>query len=145
MSFTSTNCIIYSTDADLIGKLVIGGHKVHYDDDILNLIKKIGEVNPDLIIIDLFKEIDPSYISALIQINGYLLIRGSLPINLISEINNKKIIILPNETTNADIIEKIAHLGESSQEKRISEKKKVLIIEDNPDILEMYSVAFISR
>lgn len=145
MSFISNNCIIYSTDADLIGKLVISGHKVHYDDDILSLVKKIGEINPDLIIIDLFKEVDPSYISALIQINGYLLIRGSLPTHLISEINNKRIIILPDETTNADIIEKIAHLGESPEEKGISEKKKVLIIEDNLDILEMYSVAFTSR
>ncbi len=145
MSFISNNCIVYSNDADLIGKLVISGHKVHYDEDIMSLVRKIGEINPDLIILDLWKEVDPSYINALIQINGYLLIRGSLPLSIISEVNNKKIIFFPIEASNNVIIEKIAHLGDISNEKKPSEKRRVLIIEDNLDILEMYSVAFTSR
>ena len=145
MSFISNNCIVYSSDADLIGKLVISGHKVHYDEDIMSLVRKIGEINPDLIILDLWKEVDPSYINALIQINGYLLIRGSLPLSIISEVNNKKIIFFPIEASNNVIIEKIAHLGDISNEKKPSEKRRVLIIEDNLDILEMYSVAFTSR
>ncbi len=145
MSFISNNCIVYSPDADLIWKLVISGHKVHYDEDILSLVKKISEINPDLTVLDLWKEVDPSYITALIQINGYLIIRGSLPLSIISEVNNEKIILFPTQASNTAIMEKIAHLGDTSDERGLSAKKKVLIIEDNLDILEMYSVAFTSR
>ena len=69
MTNTLNNCIIYSKDAELIGKLIMQGHIVHYDNNIIDLIKQIGEIHPDLIILDdLFKEIDPSYISVLIQV-----------------------------------------------------------------------------
>jgi hypothetical protein len=145
MSFISNNCIVYSKDTDLIGKLVISGHKVHYDEDILNLVKKIKEINPDLIILDLLKEGDISYINALIQINGYLLIRGTFPASIISEVSNIKVIFFPTEASNNMLIEKIAHLSDAPDKRDHPEKRKILIVEDNLDILEMYSVAFTSR
>lgn len=146
MTNTLNNCIIYSKDAELIGKLIMQGHIVHYDNNIIDLIKQIGEIHPDLIILDdLFKEIDPSYISVLIQVQWRIIIRGSLPMKLLSELDNKKVICLPVETTNDVIIEKINFLNKKWNEEAHPAKPKILIIEDNPDILEMYSVAFVSK
>ena len=145
MPFPSNNCIVYSKDADLVWKLVMHGHSVHYDSDIGHLVEKIWEIHPDLIILDIFKEIDLSYIDVLIQVHGYIIIRWSLPIESMSLWDAKKIILLPSDTNNDAIIEKIIHLHDSLDEKNLTGKPKILIIEDNPDILEMYSVAFTSR
>jgi hydroxyacyl-ACP dehydratase HTD2-like protein with hotdog domain len=112
MLFTSNNCIIYSKDPDLIGKLILNGHKVYYDSDISRLIRKAEESHPDLIVIDLFKQLLPDEIDAFIHIHGHIIIRGIIPANLSPLIDNTKVIIVPTNTSNDVIIEKIAHIDD---------------------------------
>lgn len=145
MLFTSNNCVVYSKDPDLIGKLVMHGHKVHYSDNIQNLMKQIQEIHPDLVVLDFFKEIASYDITMLIQINGYTLIRWPFGEEVAKKIDTKKVIILPTDSTTEEVLEKINHLNDSANMKQTSTKPRILIIEDNPDILELYSVAFISR
>lgn len=144
MLFTSNNCIIYSKDADLIGKLIMHWHKVHYDSDIKRTIQKVEELHPNLVIFDLFKHLEAQEIDAIIQIHSHVIIRWTLPEDIIKKIDAKNVIIIPPNTTNEDIINRIAHINETvnGSEKN---KRKVLIIEDNTDILEMYAVAFQSK
>jgi hypothetical protein len=143
MLFTSNNCVIYSKDPDLIGKLVMHGHKVYYDSDITRLIHKAEETHPDLIVIDLFKQVPPSEIDAFIHIHGHIIIRGIVPADMSPLLENLKVMIIPADTPNDIIIEKIAHINEQSGIQNA--KPHVLIIEDNLDIQEMYMIAFQSR
>jgi CheY-like chemotaxis protein len=143
MLFTSNNCVIYSKDPDLIGKLVMHGHKVYYDSDIARLIHKAEETHPDLIVIDLFKQLPAGEIDAFIHIHGHIIIRGAIPPDMAPLMENLKVMIMPANTPNDIIIEKIAHINEQPGVK--STKPHVLIIEDNLDIQEMYVIAFRSR
>jgi CheY-like chemotaxis protein len=142
MLYTSNNCLIYSKDPELIGKLIINGHKVHYDSDISRLLKELHDTNPDLVVIDLFTALDQSVINSIIQVHGHVIIRGAIPRDLVGKVNDKKIILIPEWADNDLIIDRIAHINDSVNKVTSSEKPEILIVEDNADILEMYDIAF---
>ncbi len=144
MIFKSTNCIIYTLDADLIGKLIMNGHTLHYESDLESLLKDVKEQHPDLLVIDLLKKADLSAINSLMHVHGHTIIRGEVSLWAIDNDLMKNIILLPSGISNDSIIEKVAHIYESDNilwERPV----KVLIIEDNVDIIEMYELAFQSK
>lgn len=142
--FKSSNCVIYSQDADLIGKLVMKGHILHYEENIENLIKDVREQNPDLLILDELKKMDLSTINSLMHIHGHIIIRWDIDLEKLDIADKDQVTVLPLDIPNDIVVEKIAHIYDS--EKIIGNRPvKVLIIEDNVDIIEMYDIAFQSR
>lgn len=75
MIFKSINCLIYTLDADLLGKLIMNGHTVHYEANIENLLKDVKEQHPDLLIIDILKNVDLSAINSVMHVNDHIIIR----------------------------------------------------------------------
>lgn len=144
MIFKSTNCIIYTLDADLIGKLIMNGHTVHYESDIENLLKDVKDQHPDLLVIDILKRADLSAINSLMHIHGHTIIRGEVSLGNVDSETMKNITLLPSGISNDSIVEKVAHIYES-EVIPANRPVKVLIIEDNVDIIEMYELAFQSK
>ncbi|GAB0174694.1 MAG: hypothetical protein HHAS10_05730 [Candidatus Altimarinota bacterium] len=139
-----SNCLIYTLDADLIGKLIMNGHSLHYVSDIENLLKEIKEQNPDLIILDLIRSVDLSAINSLMHVNNHVIIRGEVDLSSIEVEVMKNIVLLPSGISNDSILERVTHFYE--YESIAAEKPvKVLIIEDNIDIIEMYELALQSK
>jgi hypothetical protein len=122
----------------------MNGHTLHYESDLESLLKDVKEQHPDLLVIDLLKKADLSAINSLMHVHGHTIIRGEVSLWAIDNDLMKNIILLPSGISNDSIIEKVAHIYESDNilwERPV----KVLIIEDNVDIIEMYELAFQSK
>lgn len=146
MIFKSQNCIIASHDTDLIGKLVMNGHIVHYDEGLANLAIAHEKIQPDLVILDMGVAIDQDIIDVLKEFTGIIIIRGVLtPSTVIPPLDEQKIIVMPPNLSNDTIIDRITHLHDTPIWPTGKEQKSILIIEDNTDIVEMYTLAFQSR
>jgi CheY-like chemotaxis protein len=142
MSTINDNCVIYTKDPEIIGKLVIRGYKIHYDEDLSSLIIKIGEIHPDSLVATILHEVNKYPITTLIEIRWHILIAGGIPHDMVTHPN---ICILPEDSPSEKILEEVIENIELNDKKPQWDKIKILIIEDNADILEMYNVAFASK
>lgn len=120
------------------------GHIVHYEANIEKLLRDVREQHPDLVVIDTISSLDQNVINSIVHVYGHLIVRGEISLEKTDPEEMKNVILVPSWVSNESLVEKIGHLYESEKVTGIA-PVKILIIEDNTDILEMYEIAFKSK
>ena len=144
MIHTLYNCIIFSQDPTLIGMLAMNWHQIHYIYDLAHLIENANRSHPDAIVLDCRgSNLPSSDILQILSLNcKVFLCADTMP--QIPEEREQYVQYIPTNIENKEIVSMI-NAFHGTNEKNGTSNRKILIVEDNNDIRDMYVLSFKSR